>query len=102
MFIVYFAVKVSVIRVLINHSRSPITVKVSKKHISNINVKVILKEEKKRHFTTVPKPPGNVAPLNAHQLVGSVRRLVIGQFLFFLPEVPDEPSENGKHCICDT
>lgn len=65
MLVVYFAVKVSVIRVSINHLGSLIKVKVSKKQISNINVKVILNDEKEEYFTTVPKLPGNEAPLNA-------------------------------------
>lgn len=41
MFVVYFAVKVSVIRVLINHLRSLTKVKVSKKQISNIKKKIV-------------------------------------------------------------
>lgn len=91
MFVVYFAVKVSVIRVLINYLRSLTKVKVSKKQISNINVKGILNEEKEENCTMVPNFPENEAPLNAHRLVASVSRLVIGHI--FLPEVPDQLAE---------
>lgn len=71
--------KVSVIRVLTNRLRILIKVKVSKKQIFNINVKVILNEEKEEYFTTIPKLPGREAQLDALRLVACVRRLVIGQ-----------------------